>query len=178
MSKKLISITNFYFSVCYLHSTVVKYLWFYTCHVYLSCYWSFQFSYLSVTWTPRQHEMACQCADEPLRNYRTHSIIALRYVTRQVFIYATETGFGSRGFLHSITRILNMLCNFAIASPYTVSLGRYSDNYQVFNNNCIPLHSQKQQNISKAFSIAYYNSLNKVTLLCKLSDWCILLNFF
>jgi len=40
--------------------------------------------------------------------------------------------------------------------------------YQVFNNDCI--HSTAETSKTLAKLLLYYNSLNKVTLLCKVSD--------
>ena len=46
--------------------------------------------------------------------------------------------------------------------------------YWVFNNDCTPSTAKTSKTLAKLF--LYYNSLNKVTLLCKVSDWCVLFN--
>ena len=46
--------------------------------------------------------------------------------------------------------------------------------YWVFNNDCTPSTAKTSKTLAKRF--LYYNSLNKVTLLCKVSDWCLLFN--
>jgi len=46
--------------------------------------------------------------------------------------------------------------------------------YRVFNNDCTPSRAKTNKTLAKLFLC--YNSVNKVTLLCKVSDWCVLLN--
>jgi len=47
--------------------------------------------------------------------------------------------------------------------------------YRVFNNDCTPSTAKINKTLAKL--LLYYNSLNKVTLLCKVSDFCALFNF-
>jgi len=47
----------------------------------------------------------------------------------------------------------------------------YLETYRVFNNDCTPSTAKTSKTLAKRF--LYYNSLNKVTLLCKVSDWCV-----
>jgi len=47
--------------------------------------------------------------------------------------------------------------------------------YRVFDNDCSPSTVETSKTLAKL--LLYYNSLNKVTLLCKVSDWCVLFNF-
>jgi len=46
----------------------------------------------------------------------------------------------------------------------------------VFNNDCTPSTAKTSKASAKLFIFIYYNSLNKVTLLCKVSELCVLLN--
>ena len=44
----------------------------------------------------------------------------------------------------------------------------------MFNNDCTPSTAETSKTLAKL--LLYYNSLNQVTLLCKVSDWCVLFN--
>ena len=57
-------------------------------------------------------------------------------------------------------------------APKCTSTVSYFKIYQMFNNDCTPSTAQTCKTLAKLS--LYYNSLNKLTLLWKVSDWCVL----